>query len=319
VLLLLRLVRLLRQIRPDIVHCFTIKCVVYGSFVGRLIGLRGRVNAVAGMGYVFTNPSLLSVCLRPVVRMLLKFALGGRNCRVILQNPDDVNAFVQGRVLPSCNIRLVPGSGVDCERFRPPSVKKLNSPLKVLMAARLLWDKGLEEYADAARSIRRSGRPITFLLAGIADDGNPAAVPESVVRGWVEEGTLEWLGHVDDMAAFLRDVDIVVLPSFREGLPKSLIEAGASGCAIVTTDAPGCREVVSVSESDGLLVPVRNSHALAGAIVKLADDGDLRARIGAAARETALRRFDQRIIIKDTLKVYAELAPMQGDEAHGES
>ena len=181
-------------------------------------------------------------------------------------------------------------------------------PLRVLLAARLLWDKGLAEYVEAARRLRGEGRAIEFLLAGDPDPGNPAAVPESTVRGWADEGVLQWLGHVDDMAGLFASVDVVVLPSYREGLPKGLIEAAACALPLVTTDVPGCREVVS-DGVDGLLVPVRDAAALAAAIARLHDDPELAARLGKAARAKALAEFDEQIVIARTLAVYRELLP----------
>ena len=307
-LLLLHLVRLLRRERPDIVHGFTIKCAVYGSLAARLAGVPGRVNAVAGMGYVFISNSLKARVLRPIVRALLKLALGGRNARLILQNPDDVALFERAGLVDASQVRLIQGSGVDCSRFLPDAKRQPGSRLRVLLPARLLWDKGLAEYVQAARLLRAEGRQIDFLLAGDPDPGNPAAVPEADVRAWVEQGLVQWLGHVDDMPALLRSVDIVALPSYREGLPKGLIEAAASGCALVTTDVPGCREVVT-HEVDGLLVPVRNGAALARAVARLQEDPALRARLADAGRHKALEHFDERIVIRNTLAVYGELMP----------
>jgi len=307
-LLLLHLVRLLRRKRPDIVHGFTIKCAVYGSLAARLAGIPARVNAVAGMGYVFTSNDRNARLLRPLVRALLQLALGGRNARLILQNPDDLALFEQARLVDAAQVRLIPGSGVDCARFlaRPEGTR--DGPLRVLLAARLLWDKGIAEYIVAARRLRGEGRALRFLLAGDRDPGNPAAVPEATVREWVAEGVVEWLGHVDDMPALFASVDVVALPSYREGLPKSLIEAAACALPLVTTDVPGCREVVT-DGVDGLLVPARDAGALATAIARLQDDPELAACLGAAARAKALAEYDEKIVIARTLAVYRELLP----------
>jgi len=305
--LLLHLVRLFRKERPALVHGFTIKSAVYGSLGARLAGVPARVNAVAGMGYVFISDSLKARALRPLVRMLLKLALGGRNARLILQNPDDVALFESAGLVDASRIRLIAGSGVDCSRFMPDPDREAGARLRVLLPARLLWDKGLAEYVHAARLLHAEGRPIDFLLAGDPDPGNPAAVPEADVREWVRQGLVQRLGHVDDMPALLRSVDIVALPSYREGLPKGLIEAAASGCALVTTDVPGCREVVT-HEVDGLLVPVRDGDALARALARLQEDPALRLRLAEAGRGKALARFDERIVVARTLDVYGEFA-----------
>ena len=310
---LVHLWRLFRRERPDLVHGFTIKCAVYGSLAARLAGVPARVNAVTGMGYVFTSTDAKARALRPLVRLLMRAALDGRDARLILQNPDDVAVFEQARLVAPGQIRLIPGSGVDCVRFAPgESVGRGHAPdadtppFRVLLAARLLWDKGLAEFVDAARRLHGEGRAIDFLLAGDPDPGNPAAVPEATVHDWVAEGLLHWLGHVDDMPALFASVDVVVLPSYREGLPKGLIEAGACALPLVTTDVPGCREVVT-DGVDGLLVPVRDAGALATAIARLHDDPVLAARLGAAARQRALDEFDEQIVIARTLAVYQEL------------
>ena len=178
---------------------------------------------------------------------------------------------------------------------------------RALLPARLIWDKGLAELIEAARLLRAEGQPIHLLLAGNPDPGNPAAVPEATVRDWVAEGLVEWLGHVEDMPALFRSVDLVVLPTwYGEGLPKGLIEAAACGLPLVTTDMPGCREVVT-DGVEGLLVPPRDAKALAVAIGRLAEDPALRARMGKAARAKALAQFDERIVIGQTLEVYREL------------
>jgi glycosyltransferase involved in cell wall biosynthesis len=297
---------LIRREGIDLVHGFTIKCAVYGALAARLAGDTARVSAVAGMGYVFTSNDLKARVLRPVVRALLRMALGGSRSRLILQNPDDVALFQAAGLVDEGAIRLIRGSGVDCQRFQPGARNGLGKPVKVLLAARLLWDKGLAEFVEAARTLRNEGREIEFLLAGDPDPGNPAAVPEATVRAWVDAGVVKWLGHVDDMPALFGSVDIVVLPSYREGLPKGLIEAGACGLPLVTTDVPGCREVVR-DGADGLLIPVKSGAAIADAIRRLCDDPDLARRLGAGARQRALDDFDERLVIGSTINVYREL------------
>lgn len=308
VALVLWLHRLVAREKVDLVHGFTIKCAVYGSLAARLARVPARVNAVAGMGYVFTSTDLKARVLRPIVSTLMRLALDGNGARLILQNPDDVALFERAGLVAASRVRLIPGSGVDCDRFRPLAARATQqaSPFRVVLAARLLWDKGLAEYVEAARMLRTQGRAIEFLLAGDPDPGNPAAASEALVQRWVAEGLVRWLGHVENMPALFRSVDAVVLPSYREGLPKGLIEAGACALPLVTTDVPGCREVVT-DGVDGLLVPVKNAAALANGIARLHDDPELRARLGAAAREKALREFDERSVISRTIGVYREL------------
>jgi len=304
--LLVYLARLLRSEQVDLVHGFTIKCAVYGSIAARLAGVRARINAVAGMGYVFTSNDLKARGLRPVVRSLMRLALDGTRARLILQNPDDVAWFEGAGVVDPGRIRLIPGSGVDCTRFAPSSREFQTHPLRVLLPARLLWDKGIAEFVDAARMLRAEGRDVEFLLAGEPDPGNPASVPAATVGKWVEEGVVQWLGHVGDMPSLFASVDVVALPSYREGLPKGLIEAAACGLPLVATDVPGCREVVR-DGIDGLRVLPRDAAALAHAIARLQDDPALAMKLAQAARCRALSEFDERIVIARTLDVYREL------------
>lgn len=308
---LLHLVRLFREERPHLIHGFTIKCAVYGSLAARLAGVPARVNAITGLGYVFTSSDLRARALRPWVRMMLKLALSGANARLILQNPDDAAMIEQYALADRCSVRLIPGSGVDCQRFKPRQDARQEGRTRVLFPSRLLWDKGAAEFIDAARILRQEGRGIEFLVAGAPDPGNPAAVPERTINDWAKQGLVQWLGHVEDMPNLLASTDIAVLPSYREGLPKSLIEAAACGLALVTTDVPGCREVVS-DGVDGLLVPARDSKRLAAAIARLHDDPKLARMLGSAARRKALRLFDERIVVDATIGVYEELLSPRG-------
>ena len=298
------LFRLFRRERPALVHGFTIKCAVYGSLAARLARVPARVNAIAGMGYVFTNESLQARLLRPIVRTLLRASLGGRDALLVLQNPDDVAVSVRAGWVDPSRVRLIRGSGVDCDRFSPPPSRQGTGPMRVVLPARLLWDKGVAEFVAAARQLR--GNDIEFMLAGAPDPGNPAAVPGDTIRGWVEEGLVQWLGQVQDMPSLFATVDVVALPSYREGLPKGLIEAAACGCTLVATDVPGCREVVA-DGVDGLLVPARSAAALAEAIDRLHRDPGLRKRLGSAARRKAVEQFDEKIVIRETITAYREL------------
>jgi glycosyltransferase involved in cell wall biosynthesis len=309
--LVMWLARFFHREKPQIVHGFTIKSAVYGSLASKLASVPARVNAVAGMGYVFTSGDLKARLLKPLVRQVMRLALNGRDSILVLQNPDDVRLFDAARIVNQRAIRLIKGSGVDLTRFKVKGEagQEPGSPLRALLAARLVWDKGIAEYVEAARLLRREHRTVRFLLAGSPDDGNPASVGSEVVESWVKEGLIEWLGQVSDMPKLFSEVDVMVLPSYREGLPKALIEAAACGLPLITTDAPGCREVVSESGVDGISVPIRDVAALADAIRLLDDDREMARKLGLAAREKALRNFDERIVIDKTLSVYRELVP----------
>lgn len=305
-----QLAGILRRERPEVLHSFTVKCAIYGALAARTARVPAVVNAVAGMGYVFTSDHFKARALRPLVKAMLRVSLGGSRSLLILQNPDDAMAFVAAGLASTDRIRVIRSSGVNTTRFRPAVPPRGHGRLRVVLAARLLWEKGIQEFVDAARLLREQGRDVEFVLAGMPDPGNPRSVDAAQVRQWSDEGLLQWLGHVDDMPALFSTMDVMVLPSYyREGVPKSLIEAAACGLAIITTDLPGCREVVTQHGVDGLRVAARDARALADRIVALDDDRELLARLGRNARARALADFDERLVIQQTLDVYAELMP----------
>ena len=301
-----RLSQILRRERPRLIHSFTIKCAVYGSLAAALAGTPNRVNAVTGLGYVFTSNDLKARVLAPIVRNLMRFAWIGSKTRVIVQNHDDAEALLRMGAIEA-HLRLIPGSGVDCQRFRPRGAQAASRPRKrIVFCGRLLWDKGLAELVEAARLLCNRG--LKFIAAGVPDPGNPAAVPIDTIRNWESQGLVQFLGHVEDMPALFAEADIFVLPSYREGLPRSLIEAGACGLPLIATDVPGCRDVIT-NGLDGILVPSRDATELANAIWRLVTDADLASRLGMAAREKVMRSFDETLVIRRTVDVYEELLP----------
>jgi glycosyltransferase involved in cell wall biosynthesis len=303
------LVSLYREEQPDLVHHFTIKCVIYGSLAARAARVRGCVNDVAGMGYVFSSMSALARLLRPLVKRVLRLLLKGSRARLILQNSNDHVVFLAERLVPPEHVRIIRGSGVDTARFHPAEAfaRDVNSPFRVLLATRLLWDKGIAEYVEAARLLKTDGVSAEFLIAGNADAGNPAAVPAEFIANCEKEGLIKALGHVEHMEVLLREVDLAVLPTtYGEGVPRILLEAAASGLAIVANDVPGCREIVEHGVN-GLLVEPKNARALADAIKELARNPKERTKLGEAGRAKALAEFDERIVIRATLAVYREL------------
>ncbi|BAN26931.1 glycosyltransferase family 4 protein [Caballeronia insecticola] len=296
--------------RPGIVHGFTIKGAVYGSLAAKLASVPVCINAIDGMGYVFTSNTAKARMLRPMVRQVMKLAFHGPSCALILQNPDDAMLFRQAKIVEDRAMRIVRGAGVDFKRFTPreETAGEPQQPLRILVAARLIREKGIEDYAEAARILKAENRSIRFLLAGAPDEGNPAAVSVKAVRRWVDEGLIEYLGHVSDMPALLSEVDVVALPSYyREGLPTTLVEGAACALPLITTDGPGCREVVSRNGEDGLIVPPRDARALADAIRLLDDDRALARKLGRAAHEKGLREFDETVVLDKLLATYREL------------
>jgi glycosyltransferase involved in cell wall biosynthesis len=294
-----------RRLRPALVHQVGLKPVLYGSIAARLAALRALVNAPIGMGFVFTSDSLRSRLLRPLVRLALRLLLNPPGSKVIVENRDDLAALVADRVVRTEDAVLIRGSGVNIADF-PPAKETGGAPV-VALVARMLWDKGVGEFVEAARMLRAERPGARLLLVGDTDPMNPAAIAEDQLRRWRDEGVVEWLGHRDDIPAILSRSWIACLPSYREGLPRSLLEAMAAGLPIVTTDVPGCREAVAHGVN-GLVVPARDGAALAAALRTLIDDPELRRKFGAAGRERVAREFASPIIIAETLAVYADLA-----------
>lgn len=300
--------RTYRCLQPDLVHHVTIKPVLYGSIAARLVGGIRIVNAVSGLGYAFMSRDARAKAVRPLVKLLYRLALGHPNSRTIFQNPDDLADFVRMGLVRSEQAALIRGSGVDCDRFRPTS-EPTGRPI-VLLASRLLWDKGVKEFVEAARHVRAKDQSPRFVLAGQPDVGNPSAVGLDHIEAWSREGVVEWWGQQEDMPGVLAQASVVVLPTFYgEGVPKILLEAAAAGRAIVATDVRGCREVVRHG-INGLLVPPGQGLPLACAIRRLLDSPTLRAEFGRAARHIAEVEFAEPLVVRETLDVYRQL---QGD------
>jgi glycosyltransferase involved in cell wall biosynthesis len=300
----LALFHLYRKIQPDLVHHIRLKPVLYGSLAARGARVPAVVNLLTGLGYVFTVENRKGAFLRKLVRSGCKFAFRHRNQRLIFQNRDDQSNFIDNHVVPLQKTVLIKGSGVDVTSFCP--TPEPDGPPVVMLASRMLWDKGIGEFVKAARKLRAAGVSARFVIVGETDRGNPSAIPATQLREWADCGTVEWWGIQSDMRSVLAQSHIVCLPSLREGVPKILIEAAACGRPIVTTDAPGCREIVRHHEN-GLLVPVRDSAALANALRVLIDDPALRASLGRRSREIAVQEFSIERVIKETLGVYREL------------
>ncbi len=290
------LVRVLRHVQPDVVHLVALRPVVVGGLAARFAKTRHLVSAIAGLGFAFTagRSGLLSLTLRSLLRLALSHG------HVIVQNPDD-RAQVLRLGVGIERIHLIPGAGVDVKYFRPQP--EPDGPPVVMLAARMLWDKGVGEFVAAARILRGRAR---FVLVGGPDTGNPASVTEENLLGWQREGVVEWWGQQDDMAMTLSQACIVCLPSYREGLPKVLLEAMACGRPCITTDAPGCRDAVR-HEDYGLLVPVGDAAALAAAMARLLDDPALRQSMGNRGRQRAVEEFSVERVIEATLAVYREV------------
>lgn len=290
--------------RPDVVHHVALKPVLYGSFAALIVRRPAIVNALAGMGFLFTSSSRAAVLMRAVVSRFFRILLNaGRNV-LILQNPDDEALLVESGVVETARVRLIRGSGVDIERFAPTPEPK-GTPV-VMLPSRMLWDKGVGEFVAAAGMLRARGLDARFVLVGNGDVDSPASIPEDQLKAWHASGVVECWGHCPDMPRVLAQANIVCLPSYREGLPKVLLEAAACARALVATDAPGCREIVRDGEN-GLLVPLRDAAGLANAIGLLLADTGRRQAMGHKGRKMVEMEFSEAKVAEETLTVYREL------------
>jgi glycosyltransferase involved in cell wall biosynthesis len=295
-----RLVGLYRQIMPDLVHQFTVKCVLYGSLASRLLGIRSVVNSVPGLGYVFMDAGGTRKWLRGFVKVFYRIAL--RHTWVIFQNPDDRVVFLRNHLVDQNRAALIRGSGVDIRRFsprpEPPGV-----PV-IILPARMLWEKGIAEFVAAARTLQSEGIPARFALVGDCDNENPASVHADQLKDWEKEGVIEWWGWKENMDEVYAQTTIVCLPTYYpEGVPKTLIEAAACGRPIVASDMPGCREVVR-HDKNGLLVPARDIGALAKALKDLLQSQPLRSEMGIQGRKIAVEEFSMELVISQTVAIY---------------
>lgn len=298
------LLALYRREQPDLVHHVTIKPVIYGTRAARAAGVRAVVNALPGMGWVFTGKSVFARMRSRAVNMLYRRALVHPNMRVVFQNRDDQDGFVTATGLPRALTCLIRGSGVDLEAF--PQQPEPDAPITFVLVGRMLADKGVREFVAAAERVRAEHPDWRFRLVGDIDPGNPSSLDRAVLHDWHARGVVEWLGHRDDVAALLANCHVVCLPSYREGLPKALLEAAATGRPAISTDVPGCRDVVR-SGVTGVLVPPRDADAIADAMRRLGGNPALRARMGEAARQRAQALYSVQDVVLHTFRLYEEL------------
>lgn len=300
-----RLITIYREEKPDILHHVAMKPVIYGSFAARFAGVPNVVNAFAGLGYIFTSTDIKARLLRTVMGFSLRGLINRKNSRLILQNQDDCELLIGKGFINKERVRFIKGSGVDINTYYPCTEPE-GVPL-VILASRMLWAKGIKEFVDAARHLKSKGVEARFALVGESDTHNPSSVSTAQLAAWNSEGVIEWWGHRRDMPKLLAESNIVCLPSFYgEGVPKVLIEAAACGRSIVTTNTPGCREIVRNGEN-GFLVPTHNSLAVAEAIDKLMENRDLRKKMGEKGREIVVREFSTEKVVSATVAIYKEL------------
>jgi glycosyltransferase involved in cell wall biosynthesis len=301
--------RLYRRERPDLVHHVAMKPMLYGSIAARLAGVPAVVNAFAGLGYAFIAEHQSARLLRGLIGWALRWALALPRSRVIVQNDTDREQLVQAGIVHPSQVVVIRGAGVDTTTFSP-TPEPAGTPV-IMLASRMLWDKGVGEFVEAIRLLKARGLDFKGVLVGMLDEDNPACIPHERLRSWQADGVIEWRGHKDDMPRVLASAHIVVLPSYREGFPKVLLEAAACARPIVATDVPGCREIVQHGVN-GLLVPPRDAKALAEAIATLVQDRAMRLRMGTCGREIVKREFSAEQVARETLEVYRELLDRAG-------
>jgi glycosyltransferase involved in cell wall biosynthesis len=313
------LLRLYRSLRPCLVHHLRLKPVLYGSLAANLAGVPAVVNTLTGLGYLFTDQSEKTAPVRKWVEIGCRRAFHHPNLRVIFQNPDDRAVFIRKGIVTGEQAAVIKGSGVDLSAYRPSS-EPSGLPI-VILASRMLWDKGVAQFVEAARVLKGEGVQARFALAGEPDPENPAAIPHEQLEVWQESGEIEWWGLQEsrNMPRVLARSHIVCLPSYREGIPRILIEAAAAGRPIVTTDAPGCRELVRPGVN-GIIVPSRDTASLASALRFLIEHPEIRAAMGANNRQIAVQEFSQELVVSQFMSVYRDLlkAASIGPSASGQ-
>jgi glycosyltransferase involved in cell wall biosynthesis len=301
----LQVVKAYRRERPDLVHHIALKPIIYGGCAARLLGGIPSVNAVAGMGHVFMSTTWQMRLLKPILLAFLRFALDSEKAKAVFQNEENCSFLVDERVVNLQATEIIRGTGVNVNRFIPRP--EPTGPPIVLLASRMLWEKGIGEFVEAAGKLRERNVRARFVLVGKPDPENPGSISEAKLRAWASAGLVEWWGHQDDMLKVLTQASVVCLPSaYGEGVPRVLIEAAACGRAIIATDAPGCRDIVRDGQN-GLLIPLRNSEMLARAVETLVKDPALRSALGARGREIAVREFSEETVFAQMMAVYRRL------------
>ncbi|WP_440633383.1 glycosyltransferase family 4 protein [Candidatus Pelagibacter sp. HIMB1485] len=292
------------KVQPDIVHLVTVKPYLYGGIISRLLGVKNLVTAVSGLGTLFIDENIKTKFIRSILYPLYKYAFNHKNQKIIVQNKDDLNTLVSWGVLKSSNVKLIKGSGVRLQNFI--DLEEPSGIITVTFAGRLLKDKGVYEFITAAKILKKRGINARFFLAGDLDKNNPSGIKNHDLLKIKKENYVEFIGYQKNISSLYKKSHIVCLPSYREGLPKTLIEASAAGRAIVTTDVPGCRDAI-IPNTTGILVPPKDSSKLADAIQWLINNPQKRISMGKAGRKHAEKEFPLEMIVKKHIEIYNDL------------
>jgi len=307
----LRYFYIFNKIKPDIVHNVGPKPIIYGSIAAKLVKIKSVINAPIGMGYVFTSSTLKAKLLKRILLFLFKLTLNkhhgyNQKNRVIFENSDDMNFFINSKIVNTNEAILIRGAGIEIDEELIKK-KRENVIPTIALVARMLEDKGIYEFVEAAKILKKKNIRGRFLLVGDIDKKNPTSIKQSILEEWNDKKIIEWLGWVKDVKNLLLGTDVLCLPSYREGLPKSLLEGAAIGLPIVTTNTVGCREVV-LDGINGYLVPIKESQKLSLAIQKLIVNKELRVRMGQESFKIAKTKFSSEIINSQTISIYNELS-----------
>ncbi len=300
----LQILRIYRKIKPDIIHHFTWKPILYGTFAARLLGIKQIVNTVTGFGYLFISRTGNTQLLSRFIVVLLKFLLSSKRVKIIVQNQHDYDTFLRWNIVPASRLRKINGAGVDLNVFKLSEEVEINGRLRISLPARMIADKGIWEFVGAVKTLEEKYKDkVEFFLAGAIDSENITSLNENDLGNIERDTSIQWLGFVEDMPDFLASCNIIILPSYREGLPKVLLETLSVGRAVITTDVPGCRDVVSDGE-EGILVPLYDVNKLAKSIQTLVEDQEKREKMGIAGRKKAEVYYDVNKVVKEILEFY---------------
>lgn len=300
---ILEIINVYHREQPDLVHHVALKPVLYGTLAARITGVHAIINALAGLGYVFSSDQKRAKLIKLFVRLAFRSLMNFSNGRVLLQNPDDQQLLIESKIVLPENTALIRGSGVNLQRF-VPLPEPAQAPIVVTLVARMLRDKGILQFVEAAKTLKQQGISIRAVLVGTPDPENPTSIQDDQLKSWQSEGWVEWWGEVRDIPGVWAQSHIAVLPSsYGEGVPMSLIEAAACARPIITTNMPGCREIVRHEET-GILVPVMNHNALVDAIIRLSKNPGLRKQMGENGRKLVEKEFAEAIVVEQTLGLY---------------
>ena len=296
---------LFKRERPDLIHLVALKPVIYGSLAASLAGVPSRVNALGGLGFVFSSRKNLAKFLKPILMLIFRFIFNDIHSKLILQNRDDFALMTEQAGVSFDRIRLIRGAGVNLDQYVPT---KIHSGVPIIMlASRMIWDKGVAEFVNAAKILHTKRISVRFVLVGKSDPENPSSISTRQLKKWNDSGVVEWWGYRSNMEELLSKARVVCLPSYcGEGVPKALIEAMACGRPIVTTDSPGCRDLVECG-INGMLVKPRDSVELASSLMLLILNKSLCQQMGKEGRKIAEKEFSLENIVKETMAVYKEL------------